>query len=153
MHIKTYLELINEARTPSSICDEYDTDIKSVENKYRGKFLKMIYSILNNYFEHREIDDDMEDNYIELHGIEGVEDMGISNLGMVSNIHRNSNSGIDYSISGSDPDEYGITNEYDSNIRDLNTSQLSELLRGILGSPELIKYYGINSIKKINEVK
>tara|TARA_R110000772_G_scaffold55648_2_gene127009 strand:+ start:207 stop:659 length:453 start_codon:yes stop_codon:yes gene_type:complete len=150
MYIKTYLELINEARTPASICDEYDRDLENIEDKYRPKFLKMFFSLMDNWREHNDYEEFNEEyGGFDLLGSRNLEGIDLGETVVIFYITYH-DTGL-WMVSGSGQDDFGTDMDFDSDVLDLNTKKLSNLLRGILNIKDITKHYSVNAIKKINK--
>lgn len=137
---------MNESLVTSSIFDEYEEEKNNFEEKYKNKFLGISISLLDKWREYGDreyISNDYAIFDLEENGEDWVE------IGKGSIQYIQYKGGI-WIVNGENYDSRSNTIEFKSNLSDLNSLDLSKILKRLLGINEIVKYYSVDTIKKIN---
>lgn len=137
---------MNESLTTLSIFNEYEEEKNNFEEKYKSKFLRISISLLDKWREYGDreyISNDYAIFDLEENGEDWIE------IGEGSIQYIQYKGGI-WVVSGENYDSRSNTIEIKSNLSDLNSLDLSKILKRLLGINEIVKYYSVDAIKKIN---
>lgn len=137
---------MNESLVTSPIFNEYEEEKNNFEEKYKNKFLRISISLLDKWREYGDreyISNDYAIFDLEKNGEDWIE----IGKGSIQYIQYKGGTWV---VSGENYDSRSNTIEIKSKLSDLNSLDLSKILKRLLGINEIVKYYNVDTIKKIN---